>query len=125
MAIVRVSAPPSAPSASRNFAFGSNPTSSSSVTRLTPVHSEQPIIPCEYGTVGTATLLHSIPVFAPHSMKWMRDTDGKRIRSSIVKMRGLRHRPWIINLCWNGSISGTPAWWRSLEHGDCPSAVGR
>ena len=35
-------------------------------------------MPCEYCTVGTATFAHSMPVFAPHSMKWMRDTDGKR-----------------------------------------------
>ena len=41
-------------------------------------------IPCVYWTVGTATLPHSMPVFAPHSMKWTRDTDGKRTMSSIV-----------------------------------------
>ena len=34
----------------------STPTSSSSVDSSTPVHSLQPIIPCEYCTVGTATL---------------------------------------------------------------------
>ena len=31
-------------------------------------------MPCVYCTVGTATLPHSRPVLAPHSMKWMRDT---------------------------------------------------
>ena len=35
-------------------------------------------------TVGTATLAHSIAVLAPHSMKCMRDTEGRRIRSSMV-----------------------------------------
>ncbi len=76
---------PSAPSASRNFAFfRSMPTSSSSVESSTPVHSLHDSMPCVYWTVGTATLPHSMPVFAPHSMKWTRDTDGKRTMSSIV-----------------------------------------
>ena len=75
--IVRVSDAPSAPSAStKRAALRSMPTSSSSVASGTPVHSLQPSMPCVYCTVGTATLPHSMPVFAPHSMKWIRDTDG-------------------------------------------------
>ena len=46
-------------------------------------------MPCVYCTVGTATLPHSMPVLAPHSMKWKRDTDGRRISSSIVKTFGV------------------------------------
>ena len=60
------------------------PTSSSNVASGTPVHSLHESMPCEYCTVGTATLPHSMPVLAPHSMKWTRDTDGNRIKSSIV-----------------------------------------
>ena len=45
---------------------------------------EEPAGQCVYCTVGTATLPHSMPVLAPHSMKWMRDTDGRRIKSSMV-----------------------------------------
>ena len=35
----------------------------------TPVNSQQLSMPCVYCTVGTATLPHSMPVLAPHSMK--------------------------------------------------------
>ena len=51
--IVRVSAAPSAPSASTNFArLRSMPHSSSSSASGTPVHSEQLSMPCVYCTVG-------------------------------------------------------------------------
>ena len=66
---------------------------SSRVDSRTPVNSQHDSMPCVYCTLGTATLPHSIAVFAPHSMKWMRETDGSRIRSSIVKTRGLAHQP--------------------------------
>ncbi len=42
---------------------------SSRIFSGTPVNSEQLIIPWLYCTVGTATLPHSIPLLAPHSMK--------------------------------------------------------
>jgi hypothetical protein len=42
-----------------------------------------------YWQVGTATLPHSMPVLAPHSMKWKRLTLGSRITSSIVKTLGV------------------------------------
>jgi hypothetical protein len=35
----------------------------------TPVNSLHDSMPCVYCTVGTATLPHSMPVLAPHSMK--------------------------------------------------------
>jgi hypothetical protein len=53
-----------------NFAFfRSKPTSSSSVDSSTPVNSLHASMPCEYCTVGTAMLPHSMPLLAPHSMK--------------------------------------------------------
>ena len=83
--MVRVMPDPSAPSASTNWPrFRSAPHSSSSTRKGTPVNSLQLIMPWVYCTVGTATLPHSIPVLAPHSMKWIRDTDGNRSKSSIV-----------------------------------------
>ena len=83
--MVRVMLLPSAPSARTNLAFFmSMPQSSSSHFSGTPVNSQQESMPCVYCTVGTATLPHSMPVFAPHSMKCIRDTEGMRIRSSIV-----------------------------------------
>ncbi|MNV58029.1 hypothetical protein D3C71_1503860 [compost metagenome] len=85
IAIVRVMLEPSAPSASTYLPrFRSAPQSSSSTESGTPVNSQQDSMPWVYCTVGTAALPHSGPVFAPHSMKWMRDTDGRRIRSSMV-----------------------------------------
>ena len=37
----------------------------------------------------------------------MRDTDGKRIRSSMVNISGRSKRPWIISRCSAGLILGT------------------
>ena len=83
--MVRVRPEASPPSATRNFTrLASKPTSSSSTDNGTPVHSAQDSMPCVYCTVGTAGLAHSIAEFAPHSTKWIRDTDGKRMMSSIV-----------------------------------------
>ena len=45
-------------------------------------------MPCEYCTDDTATLPPSVAELAPHSMKWMRDTLGRRIRSSMVNHAG-------------------------------------
>ncbi len=70
-------------------------------------------MPCVYCTVGTATLAHSMPELAPHSMKWMRETDGKRRMSSIVRTTGRFTMPWIISRCCAGSIVGMPEWCRS------------
>jgi len=78
----------------------------------TPVNSAQLSMPCVYCTVGTATLPHSMPVLAPHSMKWKRDTDGNRINSSIVKTIGVftswASEPLIISRCFDGSTSHQP-----------------
>ena len=45
-------------------------------------------------------------------MKWMRETDGRRFNSSIVKISGRSTMPWIISRCSLGLISGTkePRW---------------
>ena len=68
--MVRVIEEPSAPSASTNLPFlRSAPAICSSVISGTPVNSLHDSMPCEYCTVGTATLPHSMPVLAPHSMK--------------------------------------------------------
>ena len=107
--IVRVIDEPSAPSARTNRSPRvSAPQMSSSVDSLTPVNSQHESMPCVYCTLGTAVLPHSIALFAPHSMKWMRETDGKRIRSSIVKTRASRTRPLIITRCCDGSTSHQP-----------------
>ncbi len=84
------------------------PASPSSVDSGTPVNSLHASMPCVYCTVGTATLPHSMPVLAPHSMKCMRDTDGKRMSSSIVSTSGRATSPWIISRCCAGSTSGMP-----------------
>ena len=68
--MVRVMLEPSAPSASTNLpAFKSAPAICSSVNSGTPVNSLHDSMPWLYCTVGTATLPHSMPVLAPHSMK--------------------------------------------------------
>jgi hypothetical protein len=78
------------------------------------VNSLQLIMPCVYWQVGTATLPHSMPVLAPHSMKWKRLTDGSRMISSIVKTLGVftifSSEPLIISRCLDGSTSHQP-WW--------------
>ncbi len=70
MAMLRVIDDPSAPSASTNWPFfRSAPAISSKVISGTPVNSLHDSMPWLYCAVGTATLPHSIPVLAPHSMK--------------------------------------------------------
>ena len=90
---------------------------SSSSFSGTPVNSLQLIIPWVYWQVGTATLPHSMPLLAPHSMKWKRLTAGRRISSSTVKTSGLRtivsSEPLIISRCFEGSTSHQPWWCRS------------
>ncbi|MOA27130.1 hypothetical protein D3C78_1479810 [compost metagenome] len=68
--MVRVIDEPSAPSAStKRSPLRSAPAISSSVISGTPVNSLHDSMPCVYWAVGTATLPHSMPVLAPHSMK--------------------------------------------------------
>jgi hypothetical protein len=90
---------------------------SSSIFSGTPVNSLQLSMPWLYWQVGTATLPHSMPVLAPHSMKWKRLTEGRRIISSIVKTLGvfssLSSEPLTIRRCLDGSTSHQPWWWRS------------
>ena len=106
---VRVMPEPSPPSAKRYLPFlRSAPHSSKSTDKGTPVNSQQESMPWVYCTVGTATLPHSKPVFAPHSMKWMRDTDGRRIKSFIVKTRLCLTKPFTIKRCISGSMLYQP-----------------
>jgi hypothetical protein len=78
----------------------------------TPVNSLQLSMPWVYCTEGTATLPHSMPELAPHSMKWKRDTLGSRMISSIVKTLGvfmiLSSEPFSIRRCLDGSTSHQP-----------------
>ena len=95
--IVRVMPDPSPPSASRNFPFfRSAPHSSSNTLSGTPVNSQQESMPWVYCTVGTATLPHSRPVLAPHSIKWVRETDGSLIKSFMVNTRAFLTMPFTI-----------------------------
>ena len=67
----------SAPSARIHFAFGSMPTSSSSVESSTPVHSPFDARPCRACAVTCIGSLENIGAeFPAHSMKCMRDTIG-------------------------------------------------
>ena len=116
--MVRVMLEPSAPSASTNLAvFKSTPHISSSVMSGTPVNSLQLIMPWVYCTVGTAVLLHSIAVLAPHSIKHMRLTLGKRMMSSMSNTMGRlsmrSSEPLTIKRCFDGSMSHQPWWCRS------------
>src|SRR5947207_4327775 len=72
----------------------------------TPVHSEQLVIPCDSCTV----LWRAVCRFPAHSRKCNRLTDGKRFKSSMVKVSGRSTRPWIIKVCCLGSMSGRKAW---------------
>ena len=87
--MVRVIEEPSPPSAStKRPRLKSAPANSRMSRRATPVNSLHESMPWLYCTVGTATLPHSMPVLAPHSMKWKRDTEGSRMMSSIVSTSG-------------------------------------
>ena len=92
----------SVPSATTQEAPSFTPASSSSVDRSTPVHSAQLVIPCDSCTVLCVFLAR----FPAHSMKCRRVTDGRRFRSSMVKISGRSTMPWIISRCSLGSISG-------------------
>ncbi len=76
------------------------------------MNSLQLSMPWLYWQVGTATLPHSMPVLAPHSMKWKRLAAGSRISSSIVKTIGdfssLGSDPLTISRCFDGSMSHQP-----------------
>ena len=111
--MVRVIDEPSAPSAStKRPRFVSAPHISSTSLSGTPVNSLHESMPWVYWQVGTATLPHSMPVLAPHSMKWKRDTEGRRISSSMVKTLGVfsmrSSEPLTIRRCLDGSMSHQP-----------------
>src|SRR5678816_3423271 len=72
----------SAPSATNHVALPFRPHSLSSVERGTPVHSAQLVIPCVSCTVFCCGVCR----FPAHSMKCNRVTDGKRFKSSMVRV---------------------------------------
>ena len=111
--MLRVIAAASAPSASIHFASGLTPASARIVASGTPVHSQQLRSPCVSWTVSSGLGAPQFWVLPEHSRKWMRDTDGNRVKSSMVKISGLSTMPWTISRCSSGSIVGVPAWWRS------------
>src|ERR1700704_4389084 len=96
----------SAPSATNHVALPFRPASLSSVESSTPVHSEQLVIPCDSCTV----LWRALCRFPAHSTKCNRLTDGKRFKSSMVKVSGRSTRPWIIKVWCLGSMSGMKDW---------------
>src|SRR5262249_20612735 len=96
----------SAPSATNHVALLFRPHSLSSVESSTPVHSEQLVIPCDSCTV----LWRGVCRFPAHSRKCNRLTDGKRFKSSMVKISGRSTRPWTIKVCCLGSMSGMKDW---------------
>ena len=75
-----------------------------------------------------------MPVLAPHSMKWKRLTEGRRMISSTVKTSGFfsifSSDPLTIRRCLDGSMSHQPWWWRSkcrplgvtMPNSDCRGA---
>jgi hypothetical protein len=90
------------------LASGLTPTSSSRVESATPVHSQHISRPWVSCTVHFAWPPFQFCVLPEHSRKWMRETDGNRISSSMVKISGRSTRPWMISRCASGSIFGTP-----------------
>src|SRR5260370_29885999 len=96
----------SAPSVTNHVALLFSPHALRSVESSTPVHSEQLVIPCDSCTV----LWRGVCRFPAHSRKCNRLTDGKRFKSSMVKVSGRSTRPWIIKVCCLGSMSGMKDW---------------
>ncbi len=93
--MLRVRAAASAPSASSQAADGSTPASARTVESRGPVHSLQLISPWMSWTVAVAG--GSAQALLPeHSMKWMRETEGKRASSSMLKLSGRLTRPCTI-----------------------------
>ena len=88
----------SAPSATNHVALPFTPHSLSSVDRSTPVHSALLVMPC----VSCTVLARRDDRLPAHSMKCRRVTDGRRFRSSTVKVSGRSTRPWIISVCCRG-----------------------
>jgi hypothetical protein len=90
---------PSEPSARIHLAPFCTPHSWSSVDRRTPVHSQQASMPWENCSRSICAARHSMPPFAGHSRKRIMLSDGKRIRSSMLKISGRSTMPWIISRC--------------------------
>ena len=95
----------------------------------TPVHSDVLVSPCVPCTVFSVGSFHSVSPLPEHSMKWKRDTDGKRSRSDIVYFIGRSTIPWMMRAWRAGSMLGMPPWWRSKCSPDgvmmpCPASSG-
>src|SRR4051812_32718270 len=72
----------SAPSATNHLALPFTPHSLSSVDSSTPVHSALLVMPC----VSCTVLARRDALLPAHSMKCRRVTDGRRFRSSTLKV---------------------------------------
>src|SRR5262249_1735790 len=103
----------SAPSASAHVAPSFIPNSRARVENCTPVHSEVLIRPCVPCTVLSVGFRHSVRPLPEHSMKYRRDTEGRRLRSAMLNFFGRSVRPCTNRKCLAGSIVGRPAWCRS------------
>ena len=106
--MLRVITAASAPSARSQAAPSLTPTSARMVESGTPVHSEvlvRPWVPCTVLSVGSR---HSVRPLPEHSMKWKRDTDGKRFRSAIAYFLGRSTMPCTMSVWRAGSIVGMP-----------------
>src|ERR1700679_2229181 len=82
MGTLRDSIAPSAPSPKTQAAPSWTPTSLIRVVSLTPVHSELLVRPCAACAVLGAALRAVPPELPEHSMKRVRETEGKRLRSA-------------------------------------------
>src|ERR1700752_3777617 len=104
--LLRVITAASDPSARTQVEPSLSPTSRAIVANWTPVHSEvlsNPCVPCTLLKVG---LFHSVRPLPEHSIKYLRVTEGKRLRSSTENFFAVSTNPWMNSMCLVGSIVG-------------------
>ena len=104
----------SPPSARNHLALVFAPASLSRTLSGTPVHSVLLSSPPTFcGVMSGLGSRYAARPLPEHSMKYCRVTCGKRLISSMVSISGVCTSPWISSVCRDGSMLGTPAWWRS------------
>ncbi len=91
--MLRAWAAPSAPSNNTHFACGSSPASSSNQDTGIPVYCEHDNKPWVCCTVFDFTASQSVSVFPEHSKKWNFETDGYRMRLSMLYIIGCLTMP--------------------------------
>ena len=84
------------------------PTSLIKVLTRTPVHSEVLVRPCAACAVLGAALREAALELPEHSMKRVREIEGKRFKSATEYFIGRSTMPWMSSRCWAGSMVGTP-----------------